>query len=103
MPQADGHDALWLVDKRVPGIAAVINDIVGGLEDAVRRPVVAHELPQVLDGVELVAREKRWSPQRCGVFVKTKYSESQGFGRLGQKACDFARPHAWGLPLEIGL
>jgi hypothetical protein len=41
--------------------------------------------------------------REAGFFVKTKYSKSQGFGRLGRKACVFARPRAWGLPLEIGL
>jgi hypothetical protein len=33
--QSDGHDAPWLVDKFVPGIAAVIDNVVVGFEDAV--------------------------------------------------------------------
>ena len=50
----------WLVDKFLPSIAAVVDDVVVGVEDAVRKPVVAHELPDVLDRVEL------WSTRRQG-------------------------------------
>jgi hypothetical protein len=31
----------------------VVDDVVIGCEDAVRQPVVAHELPDILDRVEL--------------------------------------------------
>ena len=51
--QSDGHDAPWLVSELVPALAAVGDDVVVGFEDAVREPVVAHELPDVLDRVEL--------------------------------------------------
>ena len=50
---ADRGDAVWLRDDFVPGFAAVVEDIVIALEDAVGEPVVAHELPEVLDRVEL--------------------------------------------------
>ena len=53
--QADGHDAPWLIDEPVPGIAAVIEEVVVGGEDAVGQPVVAHELPEVLDRVQFQA------------------------------------------------
>jgi len=53
--EAEGHDAPRLVDEAVPGEAAVIEDVVVGFEDAVRQPVVAHELPDVLDRIELGA------------------------------------------------
>jgi hypothetical protein len=43
----DGHDFPGPVDERIPGVAAVIDDIVVGFEDAVREPVVAHILPNV--------------------------------------------------------
>ena len=36
----------------------MVDDVVVGFEDAVRQPVVAHELPDVLDRVEL------WAPWR---------------------------------------
>ena len=53
----DGHDAPRLIDAFVPGEAAVIDDIVMGFEDAVGEPVVAHELPDILDRVQFgVAR-----------------------------------------------
>jgi len=42
-----------LVDKLVPSVAAVVEDVVVGLEDAVRQPVVAHELPNVLGWIQL--------------------------------------------------
>ena len=55
LAEPDGHDAPGLVDELVPSLAAVIDEIVVGFEDAVREPVVAHKLPDVLDRVELGA------------------------------------------------
>ena len=52
LAQAEGHDAPGLVDEGVPGVAAVVEDVCVGAEDPVREPVVAHELPDVLDRVE---------------------------------------------------
>ena len=52
-PHPDGHDFPRSVDEVVPGVAAEGDDVVIGLEDAVREPVVAHELPDVLDRVQL--------------------------------------------------
>ena len=45
LAQSDGHDFPRAVDEGIPSIAAVIDDIVVGFEDAVREPVVAHVLP----------------------------------------------------------
>ena len=53
--QADGHDAPWLVDEGVPGIAAVVEQVLVGCEHTVGEPIVAHELPEVLDRVQLGA------------------------------------------------
>ena len=50
---SDGHEAPWLVSEFVPGLAAVIEQIVSVEEDPVGQPVVAHELPDVLGRVEL--------------------------------------------------
>lgn len=50
--QSDRHDAPGLVDDGVPGVTAVVEDVGVGCEDAVAEPVVAHELPEVLDRVE---------------------------------------------------
>jgi len=55
LAQTEGHDAPRLIDELVLGVAAVVDDIVVGSEDPVRQPVVAHELPDVLDRVQLGA------------------------------------------------
>ena len=55
MAQSDGHDFPRAVDEGIPGITAVIDDIVVGFEDAVREPVVAHILPDVFNRVEFRA------------------------------------------------
>jgi hypothetical protein len=39
--QSNGHDAPGLIDAPVPGAAAMIDDLVAGLEHAVRAPVLA--------------------------------------------------------------
>jgi len=41
------------LDKGVSGVAAVIEDVFFGREDAVREPVIAPELPDILLRVEL--------------------------------------------------
>jgi hypothetical protein len=51
--QADGHDAPRLVDEAVPGLACGIENVLVGLEDAIREVGVSQELPEVLDGVQL--------------------------------------------------
>jgi hypothetical protein len=53
--QSKAHDAPRLIGKRVPGIAAMVDDIVVAIEDPVGEPVVAHELPDVFGWVELGA------------------------------------------------
>ncbi len=53
MAQSDGHDFPRLIDELVPSCAAMVDEIVVGFEDAVGEPVVAHELPDVFDRVEL--------------------------------------------------
>ena len=53
--QSDRHDGPGLPDKLVPGVAAVIDDVVVAGEDPIRDPVVAHELPDVFLRVQLGA------------------------------------------------
>jgi hypothetical protein len=53
LAQSEGHDAPRLIDQLVPSLAAVVDEIVVGFEDAVGEPVIAQELPNVLDRVEL--------------------------------------------------
>ena len=55
LAHSDAHDGPWLIGEAVPGEAALVEDVVAGFEDAVRQPVVAHELPDVLDRIELGA------------------------------------------------
>jgi hypothetical protein len=55
LAQSDGHDAPRAVDELVPSLAAIVDEIVVGFEDAVREPVVAHELPDVFYRVEFGA------------------------------------------------
>jgi hypothetical protein len=52
LSETDGHYAPWLFDDFVPCLAAYVDDVVVGLEDAVGQPVFAHELPEVFDWVE---------------------------------------------------
>src|SRR5215210_6552562 len=53
IPQANGHDAPRLVCEPVPSFTAVIEEVAVGGEDPVGEPVLAHELPDVLDRVQL--------------------------------------------------
>ena len=42
----------WLVSLFIPRGTAVIEDLVMEVEDAVGTPIIAHELPDVFNGVE---------------------------------------------------
>ena len=56
----DRHDLPGLIDERVPGIAAVVHNIVERFEHSVRQPILAHELPDVFLAVEFgCARRQR--------------------------------------------
>jgi hypothetical protein len=39
LAQSDNHDFPGSVDKGIPGVTAVIDNIVAGFEDSVREPV----------------------------------------------------------------
>ena len=41
-----------LIDERVPGVAAVIDDVIDGFENSVRQPILPHELPDIFLAVE---------------------------------------------------
>ena len=41
-----------LIDEFVPGVAAMIDDVLGGFEHAVGEPVVSDELPGILGRVQ---------------------------------------------------
>src|ERR1700730_16136555 len=98
LPQADGHDGPRLVGKSVPGITAVVEDVLIGPEDTVREPVVLHELPEVLDRIELGAlgrqgdngdvrrddKPMRQVPSRLVHEKHSMISWRDGLGDLGQ-------------------
>ena len=48
----DGHNAPRLIYEFVPRLAAEFDDIFVGSEHPVGEPVVAHELPDILNRVE---------------------------------------------------
>ena len=52
MAEPDGHDPPGLIGELVPSIAAMVDEVVVGCEDAIGEPVVAHELPNVFHRVE---------------------------------------------------
>src|SRR5262245_55557430 len=73
----DGHDFPRLIDERVPGVAAVIDDVVEGFENSVRQPVLPHELPDIFLAVEfgrawreLQERDVAWKANLAGGIVR---------------------------------
>src|ERR1700722_20339622 len=66
--KTDGHDGPRLIDEFVPSITTVVEDIVVGEEHAVGEPVVADELPDVLDRVEFGALRRQWHERDVGRY-----------------------------------
>src|SRR5271163_4634864 len=52
-PRSDRHDEPRAFNQLVPIETAMIEDVFIGGEDPVGEPIIAHVLPDVLDGVEL--------------------------------------------------
>ena len=65
LSQSDGHDPPGLIGELVPSFAAMVDEIVVGFEDAVREPIVAHELPDVFHRVELGGATAAAIATRC--------------------------------------
>lgn len=106
MAQPDGHDAPRLIDEAIPGEAAMVEDVGVGCEDAVREPVVAHELPHVLDRVELGAfRRQRQQgdvgghDKRAGAMPSGPIEEQHGMSARRDGGRDFRQMqgHAFGI------
>ena len=55
VPQSDGGYLFRLSGEVIPGFAAGLHDVVVSCEDGIGEPVVAQELPDVFDGVQLGA------------------------------------------------
>ena len=109
LPHADGHDAPWLTDEVVPGEAAVVDDVVVGFEDAVRQPVVTHELPDVLDPVQLGASRRQRQQRYIGrndQFGRTVPSglikDDHGVGARRDVEGDLFKMHAHRLAVAAG-
>ena len=73
VPESDGHDPPGLVCDFVPSLAAVIDDVVVVLEDAIGQVVISHELPEIFDGVQL---RRSWRQRQQGDVV----GKVQGLG-----------------------
>jgi hypothetical protein len=119
LAQSDGRDAPRLISEAVPCEAAMVEDVVVGFEDAVRQPVVAHELPDVLDRVELGAfRRQRQrgdvgrddKPRREMPARLIEYQHGMGTGRDGGGYLGEVERHPFGIaagqderrPLALG-
>jgi len=109
LPHSDGHDAPWLTDEVVPGEAAVVDDVVVGFEDAVRQPVIAHELPQVLDGIEFGAARRQRHERNVGRHHQRGRAVPPGLieyddsvGARGDVAGYLLQVQAHGLAVAIG-
>jgi len=64
--EPNGHDPRGLDCNFVPSVAAVIDDVVVVLKDAIGQAVVPHELPEVFDGVQLW---RSWRQRQQGDVV----------------------------------
>src|SRR3954462_9258077 len=93
----DGHDEPGLIRELVPRLAAVVEDVAVGGEDPVGDPVVAHVLPDVLDGVQLRRLRACLSVRFQGLTLTPQYRPSAS-SRLWP-----ARPAALCLPDPCGL
>ena len=56
--ESDGHDFPGAIDERIPGEAAMIEDVGVGFEAEVREPVHSRLLPDIFDRIEF--RALRW-------------------------------------------
>src|SRR5262245_48657409 len=89
------HDFPRLIDERVPGVAAVIDDIVEGLENSVRQPVLPHELPDVFLAVEfgcawreLQERDVVWNLEGLGAMPAGLIEEENSVSARSNFGCD---------------
>jgi hypothetical protein len=105
----DGHDTPRLIDEAVPGEAAMVEDVLVGLEDPVREPVIAHELPDVFDGIELGAfrrqrdeRDVRRHDERVGAVPSSLIQEQNGVGTGRHRGRDLGEMERHPLGVAAG-
>ena len=101
MAHTDGHDAPRLASEFVPSIAAVIDDVVVAEEDSVRQPVVAHELPDVLDRVEFGTFG--WERQEREIFRDGELRGRMPTGLVEHEEGVASRRNAFGDLLQMQL
>jgi hypothetical protein len=114
----DGHDFPRLIDQGVPGVATVIDDVIEGFEDAVRQPVLAHELPDVFLAVELWGaprqRQKRdvaWAgwvgsaavEQVDLMLITSGYRRASACGTLSMPFCVLNRSSCYAPAMGLHL
>src|SRR3974390_2657033 len=101
---SDGRDGLGLCDEAAPSVAGSVNDVVVGVEDAVRQPVATHVLPNVLNRVEL--RGARGQEQQGQVLRNSQggggvqagaVEQENGVGTFGDIAGDLVEVDLHGL------
>jgi len=102
----DGHDFPRLIDERVPGVAAVIDDVVEGFENSVRQPVLPHELPDIFLAVEfgcawreLQERDVVWNLEGLGAMPPGLIEEENGVSAWSDFGCDLieVKLHSFGV------
>lgn len=108
-PSLDGHDAPRLIDETVPGEAAVIKDVLIGSKDPVREPVIAHELPDVFDGIELGAfrrqrhqRDVRRHDERVGAVPSSLIEQQHGVCAGRHRGSDLGEMERHALGVAAG-
>jgi hypothetical protein len=102
----DGHDFPRLIDERVPGVAAVIDDVVEGFESSVRQPVLPHELPNIFLAVEfrrawreLQERDVAWNLEGLGAMPPGLIEEENSVSAGSDFGCDLieVKLHSFGV------
>src|SRR6516165_2992105 len=102
----DGHDFPRLIDEGVPGVAAVIYDVVEGFENSVRQPVLPNELPDIFLAVEfrcawrkLQERDVVWNLEGLGAMPPGLIEEDNSVSARRDFGCDLieVKLHSFGV------
>ena len=95
---SERHDAPRLFNELVPRVATVIDDVSIGREDAVRQPVVPHELPDIFLRIELRALSGqrndgnvRWHGQLRRHVPSGLIHKQHRVGARCNSLCDFGK------------
>jgi hypothetical protein len=90
----DGRDALGPTGQFVPSMAAMIDDLVVGVEDVRGEPVITHELSGIFDGIALWTF--RWQRDDVDVSNEDERNGSSEFGTM--QVHRVGRAERWGKP-----